>query len=92
MYAPEVESMAGESQVSRLMQQYRQLIAAAFFENEARLDIRHLWTRGEVSLFRVNWWTTTHSGGPRIFRSAFVAVEQTPEGLVLRDRTRRSAA
>lgn len=43
-------------------------------------------------MFRVNWWGTTGTGEPRIFRSAFVEVEQRPEGLVLRDRTSHSAA
>lgn len=92
MYAPEIENMTDESIERSPMHLYRRLIASAFFENEARLDIRHLWTKGDVSMFRVNWWTTTHAGEPRIFRSAFVAVEKTLEGLVLQDRTCRSAA
>jgi hypothetical protein len=92
MHAPEIENIADELVDSGPMQQCRRAIASAFYENEGRLDIRHLWTKGDVSMFRVNWWTNTHAGAPRIYRSAFVAVEKTLEGLVLEDRTCRSAA
>lgn len=67
------------------------VVAGYFFESPARLDVRHLWTTGGVSYVRVNWWH--ESGGvSRITRSAFVRVESTDQGWVIRDMTVRSAA
>jgi hypothetical protein len=74
------------------MAECRRAIADAFVENEERLDVRHLWTRGDARYFRVNWWSTDSFGAGRIRRSAFVSVEATKSGLVVRDLTTRAAA
>jgi hypothetical protein len=62
-------------------------IGAALFEDQRNLEIRLLWSRGQTSCFRVNWWTVERVRGPRIRRSAFVRVEREPGGYrVLPDR------
>lgn len=73
--------------------EYREAIAAAYFELPERLDVRYLWTKGPLSLFRVNWWhSDSATGESYIRRSEFVAVERTADGLVLRPPTWRWAA
>lgn len=67
------------------------VVADHFFEHPNRLDVRHLWTSGDVSYVRVNWWAES-SGVSRISRSAFVRVEATHGGWQVRDMTARSAA
>ncbi len=61
-------------------------IAALMFENPADLDIRHLWTRGGVAYFRVNWWTTAAHREPRIRRSAFLRVTCRRHGYEIREQ------
>lgn len=67
-------------------------IAALLFEDQRALDVRHLWTQGRLSYFRVNWWTTTAGEGPRVRRSNFVVVEREAYGYRVRDVTRHQAA
>ena len=55
----------------------RAVIAALFFERPGRLDIRHLWTTGRYSFFRVNRWSEQAS---RIAYSAFIRVEALAAG------------
>lgn len=88
----EAETIESEIEQPAGFQAYRDAIAIAFFENRHRLDIRHLWTRGRVSSFRVNWWALPTGGQPAIRRSAFVQVERTAAGLVVHDNTSRRAA
>lgn len=88
----ELESIESELEQPEGLHTYREAIAAAFFEYRDRLDIRHLWTRGSISTFRVNWWTLPTNGQAGIRRSAFVQVELTDAGLVVHDNTFRCAA
>ncbi len=75
------------------LREHREAIGAALFEHPSRLDLRRLWTRGGLTLFRVNLWgTDAVTGEPKIKRSLFVEVERTQDGLVARDRTLRGAA
>lgn len=67
-------------------------IAAMYFEDLRRLDIRYLWTRGSQSFFRVNWWQDVVSGAARVRRSAFVVVEEHAHGYKVIDVTQRRAA
>ncbi len=67
-------------------------IAAMYFEDLRRLDIRYLWTRGSQSFFRVNWWQDVVSGAARVRRSAFVVVEEHAHGYKVMDVTQRRAA
>jgi hypothetical protein len=69
----------------------RRAIADAYFEPEQRLDARHLWTRGRISFFRVNWWDVDARGASRIVRSAFVSIEHTDEGPQVRGQSPRAA-
>jgi hypothetical protein len=64
-------------------------IVNEIFPWSGEADARLLWVRGDVSFYRVNWWrmrpgTYDHY----IARSALVAIEQTPNGPVVRDLTR----
>lgn len=86
------EMLAAELELPEGIDPYREAIAAAFFEIGDRLDIRHLWTSGSISSFRVNWWTLPTDGHAAIRRSAFVQVERTDAGLVVHDHTLRRAA
>lgn len=74
------------------LSEFRQAIAAAFFEDERAVDVRHLWTRGQHSYFRVNWWSASCAAAPRVRRSAFVMVETHAYGYRVRDVTCRPAA
>lgn len=65
-------------------------IAAAYVEDIHSVDIRHLWSAGDVAYFRVNWWRDGCE--PRVRRSAFVAVEYTGDGYRVVDMTTRRAA
>ncbi len=81
----------------RNMQQQRQVvncigvsdmrgaIAALLFEDPAHLDIRHLWTRGRTSFFRVNWWTAVGTGVSRVSRSCFIPLEAVGGGWRIRN-------
>ena len=41
-----------------------------------RMDIRWLWSRGEMHRFRVNWWRLSPSGAEyQIDRSEFVSID-----------------
>lgn len=75
-----------------LLATYRRLIAAAYYESETTLDVRHLWSRGEAHFFRVNW---RHFGGRHdgeIYRSAFVSIDESTGAPVFCDLTRGRAA
>jgi hypothetical protein len=65
----------------------RRAVAAKFFEHVGRLDIRELWSRGDTSYFRVNWWKLQPVGEHRICESAFVEVRRTKHGFVVQNRT-----
>ncbi len=54
----------------------RRAIAAAFPGAVGKLEIRRLWSHGETSYYRVNWWTGIDGGDARIRASEFVAVER----------------
>ena len=73
------------------LSEVHRVIASLFFEDPAALDIRHLWTQGRLSFFRVNWWTTAGEE-LRVRRSTFVVVESEAHGYRVRDLTRREAA
>lgn len=71
----------------------RETIAARYFETSQRLDVRHLWTDGSISAFRVNWWKYDSLTGERwIQRSEFVVVEATLDGMIVCENTRQKAA
>jgi hypothetical protein len=63
-------------------------IRAILFDSPERLDIRHLWTRGAISYFRVNRWSPASTGSPRIVRSSFVLVEGLDSGWRVQERSR----
>jgi hypothetical protein len=67
-------------------------IAAMYFEDARDLDVRHLWTRGDLNYFRVNWWHESAAGAARVRRSAFVVVECQATGYRIVDVTHREAA
>ncbi len=83
----ESEGMSLES-----LDSYRRLIAAAYYESEATLDVRHLWSRGGNHFFRVNWRHVggRHDGG--IYRSVFVAIDESSGAPVISDLTAGRAA
>ncbi len=64
----------------------RRVIAALYFENPDRLDVRYLWTDGILTYFRVNWWLREH-----VQRSSFLAVEVRCGGWRVYDCTRCAA-
>lgn len=69
------------------------VIAAAFPQNTGTVDARFLWSRGTVHYFRVNWWRKDLlSGELRIEKSAFVAVADTREGLIVDRQPKLTAA
>lgn len=74
------------------LEAFRRLIAAAYYENAAALDVRHLWSRGGGHYFRVNWRHVggRHDGG--IYRSAFVAIDESSGAPVITDLTAGRAA
>lgn len=96
MMSPQAEDamMAPDDESFLLpLEECRRAIADLFYDDGRRLDVRRLWTRGDVSTFRVNWWSTDlASGDARIRRSVFVAVRRTPGGLEAYDCTRPHAA
>ena len=66
--------------------QYRDAIAAEYYENPERLDIRTLWNRDGVHYFRVNWWKLRENlVESYIARSVLVAVDETQTGLRVRE-------
>ncbi len=65
----------------------RAAIAAVLFEEPGRLDIRHLWTRGRMNYFRVNWWVTEARGVSRITHSSFIQLEAIASGWRIHRRT-----
>lgn len=61
---------------------YREAIGDLFFEVPRWLDIRFLWSCCAASFFRVNFWRAdSKTGENRIYRSAFVRVDETRDGL-----------
>ncbi len=72
--------------------EFRRAIAAAFPGAIGKLEIRRLWSRGETSYFRVNWWTGFDGGNARIRASEFVAVDYAESELVVHRLTPRRAA
>lgn len=67
-------------------------VLAGAFPWSGEIDARLLWVRGDVSYYRVNWWRTRPGAYDHyIARSAFVAVERTPDGPVILDATRAAA-
>lgn len=95
MDAPEMEMIAElEAEFERLTSgNYHAVIAAAFSHIRGRMDVKHLWTRGDVSYFRVNWWRHDWvAGEERVALSEFVAVEATEAGLSVLSRPGKRAA
>jgi len=70
----------------------RHAVAGTYFRVPGRMDIRELWRRDGVHYFRVNFWKFRPDGDPYVWQSAFVAVEHTPAGPVVRELTLRRAA
>ncbi len=68
------------------MEDMRAAIRAVLFDASERVDIRHLWTRGSVSYFRVNRWSAGIEGPARIVRSSFMVVEALDSGWRVRER------
>ncbi len=55
-------------------------IRESFAGTCGRIDIRWLWSRGDMHRFRVNWWRLSPSGSEhRIERSEFVTVDMAHE-------------
>lgn len=73
--------------------EWKDLIAAYLYEIPERLDVRLLWSEGGSAFCRVNvWHQDLTSGANRIYRSMFVALDDTPDGPRVRDLTGRRAA
>ncbi|MFO0839813.1 MAG: hypothetical protein U1D55_14980 [Phycisphaerae bacterium] len=90
-YDSESSDALGESFLT--VEEWKDLVAAYLYELPERLDIRILWSRDGTHFCRVNVWHESVSpGGNRIYRSSFVALDETPDGPRVRDLTRRRAA
>lgn len=67
-------------------------IRDAFAGAPGRVDIRHLWTRGETHNFRVNWWRLRpDSSEYHIARSEFVTVDMMAGFAVVRPPLTKTA-
>ena len=67
-------------------------IRDAFAGTPGRMDIRHLWTRGETHNFRVNWWRLRpDSTDHHIAQSEFVTVDMVDGFAVARPPLAKSA-
>ncbi len=76
----------GSQRRERPISHYKDAIADFLFELTRWLDIRPLWRRGETRFFRVNFWKSdVEVGEERIARSIFLAVEDTHDGLCVRE-------
>jgi hypothetical protein len=62
-----------------------EVVAREYAGVAGRMEIKPLWSRDNVHYVRVNWWLPDPVMGNRVSRSAFVAVEQTDDGLAVRD-------
>lgn len=69
-----------------------QLIAQAFPRTGGQMHVRRLWSRNGTHFYRVNWWRILPAGASYISDSRFVAIDQSPAGLQVRELTRRTAA
>jgi hypothetical protein len=70
----------------RSLGEYRDAIADYFVEFVRWLDIRPLWQQGDARFFRVNFWKPNPGNGqPRIARSVFLCVQETFDGLVVKE-------
>ena len=71
---------------TRPLSHYTDAIADFFVELPRWLDVRPLWRKANTRFFRVNFWRTDLSNAEeRIARSVFVAVEDTFDGLAVRE-------
>lgn len=76
----------GDERRHRPLSHYKDAIAEYLVEHTRWLDIRPLWERGDTRFFRVNLWKTDLScGEQRIARSLFIAVQDTYDGLCVRE-------
>ncbi|MCA9244764.1 MAG: hypothetical protein KDA32_12450 [Phycisphaerales bacterium] len=57
-----------------------------------RVDVRHLWSKGDTHYFRVNAWRSLIGGDNRIVQSAFVSVTEDGEHIELTDMTHAAIA
>ncbi|MBU0640334.1 MAG: hypothetical protein KKB50_15825 [Planctomycetes bacterium] len=72
---------------------FKSIISAEFASVPGRIDIRSLWAVNGTARFRVNWWRLRPDRFEEyIQRSAFVAVESTECGLIVRELTAGRAA
>jgi len=70
----------------------RNAVAAAYYAVSGRLDIRHLWTRGALNLFRVNLWKRRPGSDEQyVYDSRYVEARLTPNGPIVTDCTLRKA-
>lgn len=78
---------SGSERRHRPLSHYKDAIAEYLVELVQWLDIRPLWQRGDTRFFRVNFWKELPGGEQRIARSIFLAVEDTFDGLSVRETT-----
>lgn len=71
-------------------QAVRAAIAERFYaDHYGRMVVHPVGAHDRVGFYRVNWWRTEHlTGHSFIAQSAFVRVEQTPDGLAVEEITR----
>ena len=87
------QAVEGERQVVGVLKECRWAISAEYFDVVGRMDARWLWSQGAVHYFRVNWWRLRPTGFEQyIWRSAFVAVEETGGRLTVHEQTASLAA
>ncbi|MDX2197484.1 MAG: hypothetical protein SF069_00760 [Phycisphaerae bacterium] len=87
-----LDDMLIETPVAETDTTVERLVAAAYPHRVGTAQIRRLWSRGHTQFCRVNWWRHRLSGESQITHSAFIAIEQTPAGLQLREISTRTAA